>query len=105
MINGATVTLAGYVATEPHYQTINDKTPKVSMRVAWTSRFMDRETGEWRDGKGLVATHCHDRHHASHAQNRFVGRPAIIGPCPQSHWAHMPGSGIHGRYTRRRPAR
>ena len=29
MINGATVTLAGYVATEPHYKTINDETPHV----------------------------------------------------------------------------
>jgi single-stranded DNA-binding protein len=47
MINGATVTLAGYVATEPHYRTTtNKKTPIVSMRVAWTSRYMDRETGE-----------------------------------------------------------
>ena len=47
MFNGATVTLAGYVATEPNYRTINDTTPIVSMRVAWTSRFIDRETGEW----------------------------------------------------------
>ena len=43
--------------------------------------------------------------HANHAQNRFVPRPAMTGPAPQSHYAHMPGSGIHGRYTRRRPRR
>jgi single-strand DNA-binding protein len=55
MFNGATVTLAGYVATEPNYRTINDKTPIVSMRVAWTSRFIDRETGEWRDGRTSFA--------------------------------------------------
>ena len=55
MFNGATVTLAGYVATEPNYRTINDTTPIVSMRVAWTSRFLDRETGEWRDGKTSFA--------------------------------------------------
>ena len=56
MFNGATVTLAGYVATEPYYRTTNDKgTPIVSMRVAWTSRFIDRETGEWRDGKTSFA--------------------------------------------------
>ena len=55
MINGAAVTLAGYVATEPHYKTINDETPHVSMRVAWTSRVRDRETGEWRDGKTSFA--------------------------------------------------
>jgi single-strand DNA-binding protein len=56
MFNGATVTLAGYVAKEPYYRVVNDKTPLVSMRVAWTSRFMDRETGEWRDGKTSFAT-------------------------------------------------
>jgi len=55
MINGATVTLAGYVATEPHYKTVNDEIPHVSLRVAWTSRFRDRETGEWRDGKTSFA--------------------------------------------------
>lgn len=55
MINGATVTLAGYVATEPHFKTVNDEIPHVTMRVAWTSRFRDRETGEWRDGKTSFA--------------------------------------------------
>jgi single-strand DNA-binding protein len=55
MINGAMVTLAGYVATEPHYKTINDEIPHVTMRVAWTTRYRDRETGEWRDGKTSFA--------------------------------------------------
>lgn len=56
MINGAVVTLAGYVATEPYYRTTDsNKTPVVSMRVAWTSRFIDRETGEWRDGNTSFA--------------------------------------------------
>ena len=34
---------------------------------------------------------------ASQAQNRYVCRPAILGPWPQSHWAHIPGSTTHGR--------
>jgi single-strand DNA-binding protein len=51
MFNGATVTLAGYVATEPNFRMVNDDTtPIASMRVAWTARYRDRETGEWRDG-------------------------------------------------------
>jgi hypothetical protein len=37
----------------------------------------------------------------SQAHHRSVSRPPIRGPCPQSNWSHMPGSGIHGRYTRR----
>ena len=31
--------------------------------------------------------------------------PRIRGPSPQSHCSHIPGSGTHGRYRRRRPAR
>ena len=59
MMNGATVTLAGYVANEPVYKTINDMTPKVYLRVAWTSRYLDRVTGEWRDGKtSFASVHC-----------------------------------------------
>lgn len=50
-----------------------------------------------------ITTRTLDR--PNHAQNRFVDRPATLGPCPQSHWAHMPGSGTHGRYTRRRDRR
>ena len=50
-----------------------------------------------------ITTRC--RLHANHAQNKFTDRPPILGPAPQSHWAHIPGSTIQGRYTRRRPAR
>jgi len=45
-----------------------------------------------------------NRHHASQAQNSVVLRPAIVGPSPKSYWSHKPGSGTHGRYTRRLPA-
>jgi len=55
MFNGATVTLAGYVATEPIYRTVGASTPLVSMRVAWSSRYVDRVTGEWRDGRTSFA--------------------------------------------------
>ena len=54
--------------------------------------------------RSQVAITTRNLDHASHAQNRFVLRPEMTGPAPQSHCAHMPGSGIHGRYTRRRPA-
>ena len=40
---------------------------------------------------------------ASQAQNNKVGRPAILGPSPQSNCSHNPGSGNHGRNTRRCP--
>ena len=58
MINGAMVTLAGYVATEPVLKTVNER-PKVSLRVAWNSRYLDRATGEWRDSRASFASvHC-----------------------------------------------
>jgi single-strand DNA-binding protein len=56
MLNGATVTLAGYVAREPVYTTVNDTIPKVIVRVAWNNRYPDRVTGEWRDGRTSFAT-------------------------------------------------
>jgi hypothetical protein len=46
-----------------------------------------------------------NRDQASHAQNTNVRRPAMRGPSPQSNCSHNPGSGIHGRNTRRLPAR
>ncbi len=41
---------------------------------------------------------------ASHAHHSRVPRPSIVGPSAQSHWNHIPGSGIQGRKTRRWPA-
>ena len=38
---------------------------------------------------------------ASQAHQSIASRPPILGPWPQSNWSHIPGSGIHGRYTRR----
>jgi single-strand DNA-binding protein len=55
MFNGATVTLGGYVAREPVLTMVNDKTPKVIVRVAWSPRYLDRVTGEWRDGNTSFA--------------------------------------------------
>ncbi len=40
---------------------------------------------------------------ASHRQNSTVAAPATSGPSPKSYCAHIPGSGIQGRNTRRRP--
>jgi single-strand DNA-binding protein len=50
MFNEAHVTLSGNVASEPHYQTVGQDIPKLSMRVVWTTRRRDAATGEWVDG-------------------------------------------------------
>jgi single-strand DNA-binding protein len=80
MLNGATVTLAGYVATEPYYRTTNNKgTPLTSMRVAWTSRFMDRETGEWRDGNtSFINVNCWRKLAGNVAQSLRKGQPVVL---------------------------
>lgn len=79
MINGALVTLAGYVATEPVVKTVNEKTPKVSLRVAWNSRYLDRVTGEWRDGKASFATvHCWRRMADNVAPSLRKGEAVVV---------------------------
>lgn len=50
MIHEAQVNLAGYVATEPKFRKIAGDTSCAKLRVAYTARRRDRETGEWTDG-------------------------------------------------------
>ncbi len=52
--NGATVTLAGRVAKEPSFTLVGNK-PKATIRVAWSPRYRDRVTGEWKDGSTSFA--------------------------------------------------
>jgi single-strand DNA-binding protein len=79
MFNGAQVTLAGYVATDPIYKGNDGKAPKTYMRVAWTARYRDRETGEWRDGHTSYATVNCWRGLASNAVASFrKGHPILV---------------------------
>ena len=55
MSNDAQVSLTGYVATQPKYRTVGGSSV-VSMRVAWTTRYIDRGTGEWVDGNTSYVT-------------------------------------------------
>ena len=50
MINDAHVFFAGYVATEPSYKVFGSGSTRIKLRVAYTARRRDRETGEWGDG-------------------------------------------------------
>jgi single-strand DNA-binding protein len=56
MFNEAQVSMTGYVATDPWSTTIGDGVPKLSMRVAWTPRHLDRASGEWIDGNTSYLT-------------------------------------------------
>jgi single-strand DNA-binding protein len=79
MLNGATVTLAGYVAREPVYTTVNDTIPKVIVRVAWNNRYPDRVTGEWRDGRTSFATvNCWRKMAENTAISLRKGQPVVV---------------------------
>jgi single-strand DNA-binding protein len=56
MMNEAHISLTGYVASEPKIKTIRDGLQNLSMRVAWTPRWLDRATGEWADGNTSYVT-------------------------------------------------
>ena len=53
--------------------------------------------------RSQVGITTRNRLQATQAQNRQLGRPQTSGPLAQSYCAHIPGSGTHGRNTRRRP--
>jgi single-strand DNA-binding protein len=50
MIQEAQVNLAGYVATDPKFKKVAGDISSAKLRVAYTARRRDRETGEWSDG-------------------------------------------------------
>jgi single-strand DNA-binding protein len=56
MLNEAQISLTGYVATQPLTKIFNSGAVNVSMRVAWTPRWIDRATGEWADGNTSYIT-------------------------------------------------
>jgi single-strand DNA-binding protein len=52
----AFISLTGYIATQPTQRLTRTGVPSLSMRVAWTPRWLDRESGEWTDGASSFAT-------------------------------------------------
>lgn len=56
MINDAQVFLSGYVAKEPKYRITSSGHSAVTLRVGYTPRRMDRESGEWMDGATSFVT-------------------------------------------------
>jgi single-strand DNA-binding protein len=50
MIHDAQVYLAGYVATEPKFRKVAGDVSSAKLRIAYTARRQNKETGEWTDG-------------------------------------------------------
>jgi single-strand DNA-binding protein len=79
MINEAQVFLAGYVATEPTFRTTSRGRPEAQMRVGYTPRRQDRDTGEWADGpSSFVSVKCWDRLASNVAVCIRKGEPVVV---------------------------
>jgi single-strand DNA-binding protein len=50
MIQEAQVNLTGYVAADPKFKKVTGDISSTKLRVAYTARRRDRQTGEWSDG-------------------------------------------------------
>ena len=122
MANEAQVSLTGYVATQPSFWTTTSGAPKVTMRVAWTPRHIDRVTGEWTDGNTSRTVVCWrklaDNGHLVHRRGDPVvvkgrlsvglGRTAYPGSwsggCQLGPGHDMSRGAAHFRRTKRAPA-
>jgi single-strand DNA-binding protein len=56
MTNDANIDLAGFVASEPSFTRLATGTSHAKLRVAYTERRLNRETGEWGDGPTSFVT-------------------------------------------------
>jgi len=79
MVNEAQLSLTGYVASDPRSRETRSGVPQVSMRVAWTPRWIDRASGEWADGNtSFVTVLCWRRLAANVATCIRRGDPVVI---------------------------
>ncbi len=60
MANEAHFSVVGFVATLPKSGATKAGTPTLSMRVGWTPRILDRNTGEWADQpSSFITVQCY----------------------------------------------
>ncbi len=50
MMHDAPVYLSGYLATEPRFKKVAGDVSSAKLRLAYSARWRNRETGEWSDG-------------------------------------------------------
>jgi single-strand DNA-binding protein len=79
MINEAQVFLSGYVARDPRFRITANGISNVSLRVAYTPRRVDRETGEWTDGTtSFVSVVCWRTLADNVARCLHKGEPVLV---------------------------
>jgi|SRR5580658_2737314 len=79
MANESTLTVAGYIATEPTPGLTPSGVPTLSMRLAWTPRRFDRATGLWADLPSSFATvQCFKKLAENGRMSLHKGEPVVV---------------------------
>ncbi|HUB39329.1 MAG TPA: single-stranded DNA-binding protein [Streptosporangiaceae bacterium] len=79
MVNEATISVSGYVATQPKGGWTRDGTRTVFMRLGWTPRRIDKATGEWRDQpSSFVSVICYRKVAENAALCLRRGDPVVV---------------------------
>ena len=93
MSQGGSVTLVGFVATEPKVRYVNSNIPVANMRIGSTIRKIDRETGEWQDGEtGFYSVTCWRNLASNAAVCLRKGQPVIVtGKLRVNRWENRAG--------------
>jgi single-strand DNA-binding protein len=93
MSQGGSVTLVGFVATEPKVRYVSSNTPVANMRIGSSTRKLDRETGEWQDGQTSFYSVTAWRNLASNAALCLrKGQPVIVtGKLRVNNWETRTG--------------
>lgn len=80
MLNEAQISIVGYVASEPTYVKVGrNGIPKLTMRVAWTTRHRDTVSGQWIDGNtSFVSVTCWRRLADNLSTSLRKGDPIVL---------------------------
>jgi single-strand DNA-binding protein len=80
MFNEAQISVVGYVASEPSYVKVGrNDIPKLTMRVAWTTRRRDAASGQWVDANtSFVSVTCWRRLADNLATCLRKGDPVVL---------------------------
>jgi len=79
MVNEATISVSGYIATQPKGGWTKDGTRTVSMRLGWTPRRIDKTTGEWVDQpSSFVSVICYRKVAENAALCLRRGDPVVV---------------------------
>jgi single-strand DNA-binding protein len=79
MVNEATFSVSGYVATQPKGGWTRDGTRTVFMRLGWTPRRIDKTTGEWTDQpSSFVSVICYRKVAENAALCLRRGDPVVV---------------------------